>query len=173
MIDHALELGVNFIDAAEMYAQGRSEEIVGKAVKGKRLQVIIATKFGHPISVGPREQGGSRNYIMKAVELCLRRLNTEYIDLYYFHYPDTETPIMTHRLSQSSRIEIGAGFHPLLHLWTRGRHHLLETVHGRCAFCLLLRCTPLFSPCQITKISYPVDPVALAWLCGTDLHTYY
>ncbi len=93
IINHALELGINFIDTAELYTQGRSEEIVGKAVKGKRLQVVIATKFGHPRGVGPNEQGGSRNYIMKAVDSSLRRLNTDYIDLYYIHFADTETPI--------------------------------------------------------------------------------
>ena len=93
IINHALELGINFIDTAAVYAQGRSEEIVGKAIKGKRLQVIIATKFGYPRDVGPNEQGGSRNYIMKAVDSSLRRLNTDYIDLYYIHFADTETPI--------------------------------------------------------------------------------
>ncbi len=92
-IEHALELGVNFIDTAESYTQGRSEEIVGKAVKGKRSQAIIATKFGHARTVGPKEQGGSRSYIIKALENSLRRLNTDYIDLYYLHTPDTETPI--------------------------------------------------------------------------------
>lgn len=93
IIHHALELGINFIDTAELYNQGRSEEIVGKAIKGKRLQVIIATKFGHPRNIGPNEQGGSRNSIMKAVDSSLRRLNTDYIDLYYIHFADTETPI--------------------------------------------------------------------------------
>ncbi len=93
IINHALELGINFIDTAELYTQGRSEEIIGKAIKGKRSQVVIATKFGHRASIGPRERGGSRNYIMKAVDLSLRRLNTDYIDLYYLHYPDSETPI--------------------------------------------------------------------------------
>ena len=92
-IEHALELGVNFIDTAESYTQGRSEEIVGKAVNGKRSQAIIATKFGHVRTVGPKERGGSRSYIIKALENSLRRLNTDYIDLYYLHYPDTETPI--------------------------------------------------------------------------------
>ncbi len=92
-IEHALELGVNFIDTAESYARGRSEEIVGKAVRGKRSQAIIATKFGHARSVSPKERGGSRSYIIKAVEGSLKRLNTDYIDLYYLHTPDTETPI--------------------------------------------------------------------------------
>ncbi len=93
IINNALELGINFIDTAEMYTQGRSEEIIGKAVKGKRSQVVIATKFGYRVSIGPRERGGSRNYIMKAVDLSLKRLNTDYIDLYYLHSPDSETPI--------------------------------------------------------------------------------
>ena len=93
IIEHALELGVNFIDTAESYTQGRSEEIVGKAINGKRSQAIIATKFGHVRTVGPKERGGSRSYIIKALENSLRRLNTDYIDLYYLHYPDTETPI--------------------------------------------------------------------------------
>ncbi len=92
-IEHALELGINFIDTAESYTQGRSEEIVGKAVNGKRSQAIIATKFGQVRTVGPKERGGSRSYIIKALENNLRRLNTDYIDLYYLHSPDTETPI--------------------------------------------------------------------------------
>ncbi len=93
IIERALELEVNFIDTAESYAQGRSEEIIGKAIKGKRAQAIIATKFGHVRTVNPKEQGGSRSYMIKAVEASLKRLNTDYIDLYYLHYPDKETPI--------------------------------------------------------------------------------
>ncbi|MDP2744430.1 MAG: aldo/keto reductase [Dehalococcoidia bacterium] len=93
IINHALETGINFLDTADVYTQGRSEELVGKAVKGKRSQVIIATKFGNPRSVPPNQQGGSRGYVMRAVEASLRRLNTDYIDLYYFHHPDQQTPI--------------------------------------------------------------------------------
>ncbi len=90
-IDRALELGVNFIDTAEVYVRGRSEEIIGKALKGKRSQAIIATKFG--VQFGPKERGGSRSNIIKSIENSLRRLSTDYIDLYYLHYPDLETPI--------------------------------------------------------------------------------
>jgi aryl-alcohol dehydrogenase-like predicted oxidoreductase len=93
IIERALDLGVNFIDTAEMYTQGHSEETIGKAVKGKRSQAIIATKFGHRASTSPRERGGSPTYILKTLENSLRRLNTDYVDLYYLHYPDTETPI--------------------------------------------------------------------------------
>lgn len=93
VISNALEMGINFIDTADIYAQGHSEELVAQAVKGKRSQVIIATKFGHHRSVGPDAQGGSRSHLMKAVDASLKRLNTDYIDLYYFHFPDLETPI--------------------------------------------------------------------------------
>lgn len=93
VIAQALDMGINFIDTAASYTEGHSEELVGKAVKGKRSQVVIATKFGNPRSVGPAELPGSRRHIMAAVESSLRRLNTDYIDLYYLHYPDSETPI--------------------------------------------------------------------------------
>jgi aryl-alcohol dehydrogenase-like predicted oxidoreductase len=93
IINRAIDSGVNFIDTAAMYARGRSEEIIGKAIKGKREQVILATKFGHIASLTPRELGGSRNYIIKATEQALKRLDTEYIDLFYIHYADTDTPI--------------------------------------------------------------------------------
>jgi aryl-alcohol dehydrogenase-like predicted oxidoreductase len=107
IINHALEMGINFIDTAEMYAQGRSEELVGQAVKGKRSQVIIATKFGHYATVGLTEQGGSRSYIMKAVDASLRRLNADYIDLYYFHSPDAETPIQETLRTLDTLIQAG------------------------------------------------------------------
>jgi len=93
VINHALEMGLNHIDTADMYGQGRSEELVGKAVKGKRSQVIIATKFGYPMGDGPNNSGASRYYIMKAADASLRRLRTDYIDLYQVHLPDPTTPI--------------------------------------------------------------------------------
>jgi aryl-alcohol dehydrogenase-like predicted oxidoreductase len=93
VINHALDLGINYIDTADMYDRGHSEEFVGKALKGKRDHVIIATKFAHPMGDGPNDKGGSRHYIMKAVEASLRRLQTDYIDLYQMHVPDRETPI--------------------------------------------------------------------------------
>ena len=89
----ALESGVNFIDTADAYAGGRSEEVVGKAVRGRRSQVIIATKFGNPRTVAPHQQWGSRGFITDAVNASLKRLSTDYIDLYYIHRPDPATPI--------------------------------------------------------------------------------
>ena len=93
VINHAVDAGINFIDTADVYDRGHSEEFVGKAVKGKRSQVIIATKFASPMGDGPNERGGSRYYIMKAVDASLKRLQTDCIDLYQMHMPDSTTPI--------------------------------------------------------------------------------
>ena len=87
MVDSALDAGINVIDTADVYAGGHSEENVGRAIKGRRDQVIVATKFGQP--TGVRNAGGaSRVWIMRAVEASLRRLDTDYIDLYQQHIPD-------------------------------------------------------------------------------------
>jgi aryl-alcohol dehydrogenase-like predicted oxidoreductase len=93
VIQYALDHGVNYIDTADYYGQGRSEEIVGKAIKSRRHEVILASKFGRPIGEGPNFRGGSRYYIMRAIDASLKRMQTDYIDLYQMHDPDPETPI--------------------------------------------------------------------------------
>jgi aryl-alcohol dehydrogenase-like predicted oxidoreductase len=93
MTHAVLDAGVNFVDTANMYADGRSEEIVGKAIKGRRNDVVLATKVGVDMSTRPNECGLSRKHIMRAVEDSLRRLDTDYIDIYYIHRPDYSTPI--------------------------------------------------------------------------------
>lgn len=87
VIHHALDAGINFIDTADVYSAGESEEIVGKALKGRRDDVVLATKFFMPMGEGPNRSGGSRKWIMAAVEDSLRRLGTDYIDLYQVHRP--------------------------------------------------------------------------------------
>jgi aryl-alcohol dehydrogenase-like predicted oxidoreductase len=93
IIDRYLEAGGNFIDTANVYADGRSEEIVGKALKGRRDQVILATKVRHSRGEGANDIGLSRRHITQEVENSLRRLGTDYIDLYYAHMWDPITPI--------------------------------------------------------------------------------
>jgi aryl-alcohol dehydrogenase-like predicted oxidoreductase len=87
IIHHGLDAGINFIDTADVYSAGESEEIVGKALKGRREDVVLATKFFMPMGEGPNRSGGSRKWIMQAVENSLRRLGTDYIDLYQVHRP--------------------------------------------------------------------------------------
>ncbi|MCC6236595.1 MAG: aldo/keto reductase [Dehalococcoidia bacterium] len=94
VIDACFDEGINFIDTADVYGnRGLSEEYIGRALKGRRHQVLIGTKFANAMGEGPLTRGGSRAYIMKAVEDSLRRLETDYIDLYQMHTPDAKTPI--------------------------------------------------------------------------------
>jgi aryl-alcohol dehydrogenase-like predicted oxidoreductase len=123
IIDRALEAGVNFIDTADMYVNGVTEQIVGKAMKGKRDSLVVASKAGHlrklaakygeqkvsgPIDLarpkpftpwpggegtGPNDMGLSRKHILQAVEGSLKRLGTDYLDIYYAHMPDYDTPL--------------------------------------------------------------------------------
>ena len=87
VIRSALDAGINFVDTADVYSGGESEEIVGKALQGRRDDVVLATKFFMPMGEGPNRSGGSRRYIMQAVENSLTRLGTDYIDLYQVHRP--------------------------------------------------------------------------------------
>jgi aryl-alcohol dehydrogenase-like predicted oxidoreductase len=93
MVDICLEAGVNFFDTADVYSEGLSEEILGKAIAGKRDQLIISTKGTFPFGQGPNNQGSSRYHLLKQVETSLKRLNIEYIDLYHMHGFDGNTPI--------------------------------------------------------------------------------
>jgi aryl-alcohol dehydrogenase-like predicted oxidoreductase len=93
IVHRALDAGINLIDTADVYSAGESEEIVGKAVKGRRDEVVIATKFGLPMSQDPNQRGGSRTWILREVENSLRRLGTDYIDLYQIHRPDYDTDL--------------------------------------------------------------------------------
>lgn len=93
IIHAALDAGINVIDTADVYAQGESEEIVGKALKGRRDDIIVATKFHGAMGDDPNRQGSSRRWIIRAVEDSLRRLDTDWIDLYQVHRPRTDTDI--------------------------------------------------------------------------------
>jgi aryl-alcohol dehydrogenase-like predicted oxidoreductase len=93
VIHAALDGGINFIDTADVYSQGESEEIVGKALKGRRDQVVLATKFHGAMGEDPNSRGSSRRWIFQEVEHSLRRLQTDWIDLYQVHRPDPATDI--------------------------------------------------------------------------------
>jgi aryl-alcohol dehydrogenase-like predicted oxidoreductase len=93
MVHTALDGGINFVDTADVYSRGRSEEVVGKALKGKRDQVVLATKVHGPMGEGLNEQGNSRLWIEREVENSLRRLQTDHIDLYQIHRPEPETDL--------------------------------------------------------------------------------
>jgi aryl-alcohol dehydrogenase-like predicted oxidoreductase len=93
IIHTALDAGINFIDTADRYSNGESEEIVGKALKGRRHHIVLATKVHGAMGQDPNSQGNSRRWIMQAVEGSLRRLQTDHIDLYQIHRPSPDTDI--------------------------------------------------------------------------------
>ena len=93
VVDAAIEAGINFFDTADIYGGTRSEVMLGHALGARRHEIVLATKFAMPTGAGPDQRGGSRRYVIKACEASLKRLGTDYIDLYQMHMPDPETPI--------------------------------------------------------------------------------
>jgi aryl-alcohol dehydrogenase-like predicted oxidoreductase len=132
MVDICLEAGVNFFDTADIYSKGASEEILGKAIAGRRDQVLISTKATFSMGDGPNEIGSSRYHLLRACEASLRRLGTDYIDIYHLHGFDAQTPIeevlnTLNNLVQSGKVRYIAcsnfsGWHLMKSLATSDRY---------------------------------------------------
>jgi aryl-alcohol dehydrogenase-like predicted oxidoreductase len=93
IIHRALDAGINFVDTADVYSNGVAEEILGEALRDRRDEVVLATKFFMPMGEDPNQRGGSRRWIMREVENSLRRLRTDHIDLYQVHRPSVDTDV--------------------------------------------------------------------------------
>lgn len=93
ILDAGIDAGIDFIDTANTYADGASEEILGRLLRGRRHRVTLATKFANRTGPGPNDAGWSRGHVLRAVEDSLRRLGTDHIDLYYLHHVDPDTPV--------------------------------------------------------------------------------
>ncbi len=93
IVHAALDAGINFVDTADVYSQGQSEEIVGAAIRGRRDDVVLATKVHGEMGAGPNQRGNSRVWIVRELESSLRRLGTDHIDLYQIHRPEAETDV--------------------------------------------------------------------------------
>ncbi|MCB0143821.1 MAG: aldo/keto reductase [Caldilineaceae bacterium] len=137
IVSGAIDLGINFIDTADIYQQGRSEEALGVALKGKWDKVIMATKVVSPTGDGPNDKGASRYHIMQNVEASLRRLQTDHIDLYQMHRWDNDTPLeetlrTLDDLVSSGKVRyIGASNYAA---WQLARANLLAEVRGWAPF---------------------------------------
>jgi len=112
-ISRALELGINFFDTADMYSLGKSEQVLGRALRDftKRDQVVIATKVYFPMSADPNDRGLSRKHIRHAVDASLKRLETDYIDLYQMHRWDSQTPIEETLIALHDLVKAGKVLH--------------------------------------------------------------
>ena len=139
LIQHALEAGINFFDTANMYSNGSSEEILGRALGdfANRDEVVIATKLRHPMRTGPNGRGLSRKAIMTEVDHSLRRLGTDYIDLYQIHRNDHSTPLeetleALHDLVKAGKVRyLGASS---MHAWEFAKALHIQRQHGWARF---------------------------------------
>ena len=93
IVDLAFDAGINFFDTADGYSIGRSEEMLGRALQGRRREAVVATKFFNPMGSGPNDSGMSRVHIMDAIEDSLKRLEMDHVDIYYIHHVDVQTPL--------------------------------------------------------------------------------
>ncbi|HZP56777.1 MAG TPA: aldo/keto reductase [Dehalococcoidia bacterium] len=146
----ALDLGVTLFDTADVYGPGgQSEEFLGAALGKRRADVIIATKFANPMGEGPLLRGASRRYIFSAVEASLRRLNTDWIDLYQVHIPDAHTPPEETMRALDDLVRAGkvryigcsnySGWQIADAQWTARAHHLTPFVSAQNQYSLLDR----------------------------------
>ena len=180
IIHAALDAGINFIDTADVYGQGESEEIVGKALAGgRRDNVILATKFHNPMGEDPNRRGNSRRWITRAVEDSLRRLNTDWIDLYQVHRPDPRTDIeetlsaLSDLVHEGKVRSIGHSTFPAGQIveaqWVARDRHLQRFVTEQPPYSILVRAIeadvlPTCSRHGMAVMSY--SPLAGGWLSG-------
>jgi aryl-alcohol dehydrogenase-like predicted oxidoreductase len=174
-----LDRGINFFDTADVYTDGRSEEILGKLVKGRRDDLVIATKVYNATGSGPNDMGLSRKHILQACEASLRRLGTDYIDLYQVHADDRETPLeetlsALDRLVRDGKVRYtGASNHTAWRLndalWTSETHGLaryecLQPLYNLIERGLDAEVLPL---CRAKGVGVIVwSPLAGGWLTG-------
>jgi aryl-alcohol dehydrogenase-like predicted oxidoreductase len=179
IIHAALDAGINFVDTADVYGAGESEEIVGKALKGRRDDVILATKFFNPMGDDPNRRGGSRRWIMRAVEDSLRRLDTDWIDLYQIHRHDPHVEIeetlsaLTDLVHQGKVRSIGHSTFPASRIveaqWVARERGLQRFATEQPAYSILVRAieADVLPTCRrhgLGVLSY--SPLTGGWLSG-------
>jgi aryl-alcohol dehydrogenase-like predicted oxidoreductase len=180
IIHAALDAGINFIDTADVYSAGESEEIVGKALAGaRRDDVILATKFHGVMGEDPNRQGSSRRWIIREVEDSLRRLNTDWIDLYQVHRPRTDTDVeetlsaLSDLVHQGKVRYIGSSTFPASQIveaqWVARDRHLQRFVTEQPPYSMLVRAVeadvlPTCVRHGMAVMSY--SPLAGGWLSG-------
>lgn len=179
IIHRALNAGINFVDTADVYSSGVSEQIVGEALQGRRDDVFLATKFFMPTDSDPNHRGGSRRWIIRAVEDSLRRLNTDYIDLYQVHRPSPDTDVeetlgaLTDLVRQGKVRYIGSssfsGSQIVEAQWASRERHLDRFVTEQPPYSILVRgieadVLPTVQRYGMGTLTY--SPLAGGWLSG-------
>jgi aryl-alcohol dehydrogenase-like predicted oxidoreductase len=180
IIHAALDAGINFIDTADVYSGGESEQIVGKAIASRRDEVVLATKFYAPMGTGPNQSGTSRYWIMKECEASLRRLGTDHIDLYQAHRFDPRVDIdetlgaLTDLVRQGKVRYIGSSTFPAPAIveaqWTAERRQRERFVCEQPPYSILVRGVEaeVLPACQKYGMGViPWSPLAGGWLSGS------
>lgn len=179
IIHRAIDAGINFLDTANVYARGVSEEYTGKAIKGRRDKVVLATKVHGKMGDGPNDWGNHRQHIHLQVEASLRRLQTDYIDLYQLHRPDPQTPIeeslstLTDLVRQGKILYIGTSTYPAWQIveaqWISEERRYEHFVCEQPPYSILQRVieSEVLPACQKYGIAIiPWSPLAGGWLTG-------
>jgi aryl-alcohol dehydrogenase-like predicted oxidoreductase len=179
IIHAALDAGVNFVDTADVYSAGESEEIVGKALAGRRDDVVLATKVGFPMGDDPNRRGASRRRIINGVEDSLRRLGTDWIDLYQIHRPDPSTDIeetlgaLTDLVQQGKVRYVGSSTYPASEIveaqWAARDRRLERFVCEQPPYSILVRAieAEVLPTCARYGMGViPWAPLASGWLSG-------
>jgi aryl-alcohol dehydrogenase-like predicted oxidoreductase len=180
IIHAALDAGINFIDTADVYSRGESEQIVGKALAGgRRDDVVLATKFHGPMGEDPNEAGNSRRWVFREVEASLKRLNTDWIDLYQVHrwdpWTDHEETLsaLTDLVAQGKVRYIGSSTYPAAQIveaqWVAGERNLRRYVTEQPPYSLLVRGVEadVLPTCLEHGMGViPWSPLAGGWLSG-------
>jgi aryl-alcohol dehydrogenase-like predicted oxidoreductase len=179
IIDRALDAGINFIDTADVYSSGESEEIVGKALAGRRDRVVLATKAHGPMGDDVNEQGNSRRWLIRECENSLRRLGTDYIDLYQIHRPDPAVDVdetlgaLTDLIRAGKVCYAGSSTFPAAQIveaqWTAQRRDRERFVCEQPPYSILVRGVEaeVLPVCQRYGMGViPWSPLAGGWLSG-------
>src|SRR5436190_17544024 len=179
IIDAALEAGINFIDTADVYSRGESEEIVGRAIKGKRDDIVLATKFHGTMGDDPNESGNSRRWVFREVEASLKRLQTDWIDLYQVHrwdpWTDHEETLgaLTNLVAQGKVRYIGSSTYPAAQIvkaqWVAHERGLQRFVCEQPPYSILVRAieADVLPACREHAMGViPWSPLAGGWLSG-------
>ena len=179
IIHAALDAGITVVDTADSYTQGASEAVVGRALKGRRDDVLLATKFHNQIGPNPAHRGNSRRWIFTEVENSLRRLQTDHIDLYQAHRPDPATDLLDtlgaldDLVHQGKILYYGTSVHGAATLveaqWLARRHNLVAPLTEQLPYSLLIRSAerdtfPVAERYGLGILSY--GPLAAGWLSG-------
>jgi 1-deoxyxylulose-5-phosphate synthase len=133
LVDQCLDHGINFFDTANMYSTGVAETILGNALKGRRDKVVLASKVSFKVGDGPDDEGLSRAAMLKAIDLSLARLQTDYLDLYYLHAPDWNTPIEESLETMDQLVRAGKVRYPAISnyaAWQVVEMHWIGQRHG-------------------------------------------